>query len=384
MRNTLSDFKYIKIVFTILAVLIVALSVYYSNKLADDMAEEERLRMDLWAEATRRLVSDVEGTDLSFILKVIEGNNSIPVLVADENGDVLVYRNIDVPETNKEKFFQDAIVEFKAVHEPIVVAIDNQTHHYLYYDDSLLLRKLAYYPYVQVGLVSAFFCLLLFFFASAKKSEQNRVWVGLSKETAHQLGTPISSLMAWVELIKETGMEQSYLPEMEKDVERLRVIAERFSKVGSVPEKESVLLNELLENSLNYMQKRTSSKIHIMSRYINCGEVFVLLNPPLFQWVIENLCKNAIDAISDSGEIVFEVREEGKQVIIDVADTGKGIPKSKFKTVFQPGYTTKMRGWGLGLSLVKRIVEEYHNGKIYVLRSELNKGTCFRVILDKK
>ena len=225
--------------------------------------------------------------------------------------------------------------------------------------------------------------LLLFFFASAKKSEQNRVWVGLSKETAHQLGTPISSLMAWVELIKETGMDPSYLPEMEKDVDRLKIIAERFSKVGSIPEREEVVLNDLLESSLSYMQTRTTSKIKIACSYKNCGEVTARLNAPLFQWVIENLCKNAIDAITGEGTITFEVSETPENVILDVIDSGKGIPKSKFKTVFQPGYTTKMRGWGLGLSLVRRIVEEYHSGKIYVLRSELNKGTCFRVILNK-
>ena len=383
MRKRLDDFKYIKIIFTVFAVVIVAISVYYSNKLADDMAAEERQRIDLWAEATRRLVSDEDGSDLSFILKVIEGNNSIPVIVVDENGEVLVSRNIDIPENEKEKFIQKSIDKCQSVHMPIEVAIDEKTKHLLYYDDSLLLKKLAYYPYVQVGMVTAFFCLLLFFFASAKKSEQNRVWVGLSKETAHQLGTPISSLMAWVELIKETGMDPSYLPEMEKDVDRLKIIAERFSKVGSIPEREEVVLNDLLESSLSYMQTRTTSKIKIACSYKNCGEVTARLNAPLFQWVIENLCKNAIDAITGEGTITFEVSETPENVILDVIDSGKGIPKSKFRTVFQPGYTTKMRGWGLGLSLVKRIVEEYHDGKIYVLRSELNKGTCFRVILKQ-
>ena len=383
MRKRLDDFKYIKIIFTVFAVVIVAISVYYSNKLADDMAAEERQRISLWAEATRRLVSDVEGSDLSFILKVIEGNNSIPVLVVDEQGEVVVSRNIEVDEESDKEFIEETIADFQSAHEPIVVEIDAQTRHYLYYDDSILLKKLAYYPYVQVGLVTVFFCLLLFFFASAKKSEQNRVWVGLSKETAHQLGTPISSLMAWVELIKETGMDPSYLPEMEKDVDRLKIIAERFSKVGSIPEREEVLLNDLLESSLSYMQTRTTSKIKIACSYKNCGEVKARLNAPLFQWVIENLCKNAIDAITGEGTIIFEVSETPENVILDVIDSGKGIPKSKFKTVFQPGYTTKMRGWGLGLSLVKRIVEEYHGGKIYVLRSELNQGTCFRVILNK-
>ena len=381
MRKRLDDFKYIKIIFTVFAVVIVAISVYYSNKLADDMAAEERQRISLWAEATRRLVSDVDGSDLSFILKVIEGNNSIPVLVVDDDGEVVVFRNIEMDEESDKEFIEETIAEFQSAHEPIVVEIDSQTRHYLYYDDSILLKKLAYYPYVQVGLVTVFFCLLLFFFASAKKSEQNRVWVGLSKETAHQLGTPISSLMAWVELIKETGMDPSYLPEMEKDVDRLKIIAERFSKVGSIPEREEVVLNDLLESSLSYMQTRTTSKIKIACSYKNCGEVTARLNAPLFQWVIENLCKNAIDAMSGAGILKVELMQEEEMCCIEITDTGKGIARKNFNTVFRPGYTTKERGWGLGLALVKRIVEEYHGGRVYVKDSELGKGTTFRVEL---
>ena len=347
------------------------------------MAKEERQRIELWAEATRLLVTDVSGSDFSFILKVIENNHTIPVMIADDADEVVTYRNIPIEKLDTSAFLKEKLIELKQVHEPIELRLDDDVSQFLYYDDSDLLRKLAYYPYIQGGLIIAFFALLFFFFASAKKSEQNRLWVGLSKETAHQLGTPISSLMAWMEVIKETGMSDDYIPEMEKDVSRLRMIAERFSKIGSVPELKPTLINELLDNSLQYMQKRTTSRILITSKYECTRPLYINASAPLFAWVIENLCKNAIDAISKEGSITATVTAEDGKVMVDVQDTGKGIPKSKFTTVFNPGYTTKSRGWGLGLSLVKRIVEEYHHGKIFVKRSEVGKGTTFRIIMDE-
>ncbi len=247
-----------------------------------------------------------------------------------------------------------------------------------------MLKQLAYYPYVQWSVIAVFFAILFLVFTNAKKSEQDRVWVGLSKETAHQLGTPISSLLAWVEILKNQNVEPTLLPEMEKDVNRLRTIAERFSKIGSKPEKEEVLLNSVLDNALAYMQKRTSSKVLISSVYNVQKPIYLHVNVPLFEWVIENLCKNAIDAMEGEGKINISVTENNGRVYIDVQDTGKGIPKSKYKTVFKPGYTTKKRGWGLGLSLVKRIIEEYHGGKIFVKKSEQNKGTTFRIVLNEK
>ncbi len=357
---------------------------YYSNRLANDMAQEERQRIELWAEATRLqfVVNDNDG--LAFISRVINENTTIPVIVADEQNDVVISRNVEIPTGNSGEFFQEKINEWKKIHEPIKISLDEDTQYYFYYDDSTLLKQLAYYPYVQWSVIAVFLAILFFVFTNAKKSEQDRVWVGLSKETAHQLGTPISSLLAWMEILKSQNVEPALLPEMEKDVNRLRTIAERFSKIGSKPEKEEILLNKVLDNALAYMQKRTSNKVRISSIYNVQQPIYLHLNVPLFEWVIENLCKNAIDAMEGEGKINISVTENNERVYIDVQDTGKGIPKSKYKTVFKPGYTTKKRGWGLGLSLVKRIIEEYHGGKIFVKKSEQNKGTTFRIILNEK
>ena len=376
--------RIIKYILAFIAAIIVVLSMYYSNKLANDMAEEERQKIELWAEATRLqfIVNDNDG--LAFISRVLNENTTIPVIVADAQGDVVISRNVEVPNGNPEEFFRKKINEWRKIHEPIEIYLDEDTKYYFYYDDSVLLKWLAYYPYVQWSVIAVFFAILFFVFTNAKKSEQNRVWVGLSKETAHQLGTPISSLLAWVEILKSQNVAPDLMPEMEKDVNRLRTIAERFSKIGSKPEKEKVSLNKVLDNALSYMQKRTSNKVHISCDYGEQKTIYLYLNVPLFEWVIENLCKNAIDAMEGEGEINIHVTENNKRVYIDIQDTGKGIPKSKYKTIFNPGYTTKKRGWGLGLSLVKRIVEEYHGGKIFVKKSEANKGTTFRIILKEE
>ncbi|MCB9017573.1 MAG: HAMP domain-containing sensor histidine kinase [Paludibacteraceae bacterium] len=383
MKVNYDNFNNIKYILAAFAVAIISLSVYYSGHLANDMSKEERKRIELWAEATRQLVYD-DNTDLSFILKVIEGNTNIPVVIADKAGNVYMHRNISTPEKDADKFLKEKVDEFKNVHDPIKIQLDENTTHYLYYDNSTLLKQLAYFPFVQWGIISSF-CLIIFYvFTSAKKAEQDRVWVGLSKETAHQLGTPISSLLAWVEILKSNGVEPELMPEIEKDVNRLRTIAERFSKIGSIPEKENICLNTLLDNSLAYMRKRTSNKIAISCVYDMQSPTYIRLSKPLFEWVIENLCKNAIDAMDGEGRIDVHVFEKEDKIGIDIQDTGKGIAKSKFKTVFKPGYTTKKRGWGLGLSLVKRIIEEYHEGKIFVKKSEQNKGTTFRILLKKE
>ena len=347
------------------------------------MAEEEHQRIELWAEATRLIASDATGSDFSFMLKVIEGNRSIPVMMADADDDVISYRNIAIIGRDTVPFLQKKLMQLKKKHDPIELKLDDEISQFLYYDDSILLKKLAYYPFIQGGLIVAFFGLLFFFFASAKKSEQNRLWVGLSKETAHQLGTPISSLMAWMEIMKQGTTTEDIVVEMEKDVSRLQIIAERFSKIGSRPELTPVPLDEILDGTLDYMKKRTSNRIRISSEYKTQNTPCVDVNPPLFAWVVENLCKNAVDAIGKEGYIQVIVSECGGKVCIDFKDNGKGIPKSKFKTIFNPGYTTKKRGWGLGLSLVKRIVESYHHGKIFVQKSEVGKGTTFRIVLSK-
>ncbi len=379
--------NHIKFTFSIIAILIVGLSVYYSNHLAREMAEEEKQRINLWAEATRRLVSANDESDLSFLMKVIEENTNIPVLIADDHGSVIMHRNLGLPEEEESTspqtklFLEKKLEEFKSEETVIPIQIDEDTQHYLYYGKSTMLNKLAYYPYIQWTIIVAFFIVLFFVFSSAKRSEQNRVWVGLSKETAHQLGTPISSLLAWVEILKGEGVDKNLMDEMEKDVNRLRTIAERFSKIGSKAELTPVVLNDILDNALAYMRKRTSNKVQITCHYMEDRPITVALNQPLFEWVVENLCKNAIDAMEGEGKIDVTVSQSNAKVIIDVSDTGKGIPKSKFKTVFNPGFTTKKRGWGLGLSLVRRIVEEYHKGKIFVKHSEINVGTTFRITL---
>lgn len=383
MKTSFNNLKKIKYIFSSVALLIVGLSMYYTHLLTKEMAEEERQRISLWAEATHRLVTDTDGSDLAFLMKVIEGNTNIPVLVVDETGNVTVHRNIEVPEENSEEFLREMAKKFQRENKPIEISIDENIKHHLYYGNSTMLNKLEYYPFIQWGIILAFFAIIFFVFASAKRSEQNRVWVGLSKETAHQLGTPISSLLAWVEILKEENVNPDLMTEMEKDVNRLRTIAERFSKIGSNPELSPISIDPILQNSLSYMRKRTSNKVQITYQSKSEEPIVVALNQPLFEWVIENLCKNAIDAMEGEGHINVEVSQEKEKVIIDVSDTGKGIPKSKFETVFSPGFTTKKRGWGLGLSLVKRIIEEYHKGKIFVKHSEIDKGTTFRIILNR-
>ncbi|MBP5481411.1 MAG: HAMP domain-containing histidine kinase [Paludibacteraceae bacterium] len=383
MKTSFDNLKKIKYIFSSIALLIVGLSMYYTHLLTKEMAQEERQRISLWAEATHRLVTDTDESDLAFLMKVIEGNTNIPVLVVDETGNVTVHRNIEVPEENSEEFLREMAKKFQRENQPIEITIDENIQHHLYYGNSTMLNKLEYYPYIQWGIILAFFAIIFFVFASAKRSEQNRVWVGLSKETAHQLGTPISSLLAWVEILKEEKVNPDLMSEMEKDVNRLRTIAERFSKIGSKPELSPISIEPILQNSLSYMRKRTSNKVQITYQSKSEEPIVVALNQPLFEWVIENLCKNAIDAMEGEGHINVEVSQEKEKVIIDVSDTGKGIPKSKFDAVFSPGFTTKKRGWGLGLSLVKRIIEEYHKGKIFVKHSEIDKGTTFRIILNK-
>lgn len=380
MRTTYDNFDKIKYLLALFAVAIVSVSVYYSSQLADDMSQEEQKRIRLWAEATQQIVSN-DNASLEFALKVIEENTTIPAIIADAEGNIFTYRNVYPPQSDPDAFLKSEIRKLREKHQPITIRLDENTTQYLYYDDSTLLKRLAYFPYVQ-WLIIMTFCIVLFFvFTSAKKAEQDRVWVGLSKETAHQLGTPISSLLAWVEILKCNDEESELITEIEKDVNRLKTIAERFSKIGSLPEKEEINLQEILESTVSYMQKRASSRIAIRCDYDTDAPTQMRLCKPLFEWVVENLCKNAIDAMDGEGRIEIRAFRKDENLCIDVQDTGKGIAKSKFKTVFKPGYTTKKRGWGLGLSLVKRIIEEYHEGKIFVKRSEINKGTTFRILL---
>lgn len=377
------DIRRIKVVLVLSAIVIAVASLYISHQLVRDLSMEERLRMEVWAEAMRAFNTADEKTDLNLVLKVLNANNTIPVIVVGEAGDIQTYRNIDVASNDSVSFLYKRLEHLKQYGSVIRINLSPGSDYIdVYYEDSLMLTRLSVYPYVQLGVVLIFVLVAIFALLSSKKAEQNKVWVGLSKETAHQLGTPISSLMAWTELLKSEYPSDGLIPCMAEDVARLQMIANRFSKIGSAPEMEEVDLRILLKEVTEYMAHRTSDKVKIVT-HLPETSVTLPLNASLFGWVIENLCKNAIDAMDGVGRITISVTDSSNRWYIDVEDTGKGIIKSKHQTVFTPGYTTKKRGWGLGLSLARRIVEEYHSGRIFVKQSELNKGTVFRIELKK-
>lgn len=381
MKSIYDSRQRLKYVFIFTAILISIASLVVSDMLIKDLAREERQMMEVWAEATRLTASKDAAVDMSLVLKILQGNTTIPVVLCNDRDSIMSLKNIDLPENNVEEFEKAKVQELKSKNT-IVIDMEDGTFQYVYYDDSIILKRLLIYPYVQLSIVFVFIAIAFLALASTKKAEQNKVWVGLSKETAHQLGTPISSLIAWVEYLRAKEIDPSLLSEMEKDVKRLETIAERFSKIGSNPDPAPVDINNSIRTALSYMSTRISSKVKIYT-HLTAEPIQVLMNDSLFAWVIENLTKNAVDAMEGQGEITFQVEERDKVVRIDVTDTGKGIPKSKFNTVFNPGYTTKKRGWGLGLSLVKRIIESYHGGKIFVKSSEAGKGTTFRIELRK-
>ena len=381
MKSIYDSRQRLKFVFIFTAILIAIASLVVSDMLIKDLAQEERQKMEVWAEATRLTASKNTAVDLSLVLKILEGNTTIPVVLCNDKDSIMFVKNISFPENGVEEFKKAKVKELKSKNT-IVIDMEDGVFQYVYYDDSVILKRLLIYPYVQLTVVFVFIVIAFLALASTKKAEQNKVWVGLSKETAHQLGTPISSLIAWVEYLRTKDMDPFLLNEMEKDVARLETIVERFSKIGSNPDPVPVDINNSICSALSYMSTRISSKVKIYT-HLTDEPVPVLMNDSLFAWVIENLTKNAVDAMEGQGEITFQVEERDKVVRIDVTDTGKGIAKSKFKTVFNPGYTTKKRGWGLGLSLVKRIIESYHGGKIFVKSSEVGKGTTFRIELRK-
>ena len=368
--------------FIFAAVLIAIFSVVVSDLLSKDLAREERQKMEVWSEATRVMTSENPSLNMQLILKIIQGNTSIPVILCTDQDEVVSYNNIEIPEKDSELFLRKKVKELKSKNPPIAIDMEDGSFQYLYYDDSIILKRLLIYPYAQLSVVFVFILLAFLALASTKRAEQNKVWVGLSKETAHQLGTPISSLIAWVEYLRTKEIDAFLLNEMDKDVKRLQTIAERFSKIGSDPDPVPTDLVESIQTALGYMSTRISSKV-VIHADLPSHPIWVSMNDSLFAWVIENLTKNAVDAMEGHGDIYLRIEERDKLVRIDLSDTGKGIPKSKFKTVFNPGYTTKRRGWGLGLSLVKRIIESLQGGKIYVKSSELGKGTTFRIELRK-
>ncbi len=374
--------------FLLIALLIVVISVVFTNNIATQLADEERKKIEIWADATRQFILADENTDIDFVSSIIENNTTIPVYMVDSAGNYLLSRNVQEPKQNVGKFYADKIAKLRAMQEPIVVKITDNVYQYIYYEESTLLRQLHYFPYVQFTIIFLFIFIALVVLYTAQRSEQNRVWVGLSKETAHQLGTPISSLLAWQELLQTRYPDDTLLPEMEKDIARLQVIADRFSKIGSEPSLEKTDIIPILHDTIVYMQKRTSSKVE----YVMCGigdeehaprtPYYARLNTPLFSWVLENLCKNAVDAMEGKkGTTTIALSQSIDKIYIDISDTGKGIRSRDFQRVFDPGFTSKQRGWGLGLSLAKRIVEDYHQGKIVVLRSTIGEGTTFRISL---
>ena len=387
----------LKFIFIGVAIIIVATSLFVSHRLVEDLKNEERTRMEVWAAAMRSLTEAEENTDLNLVLTVINGNNSIPVIVTDEENKILSHRNLGIQSRSRQdslKQLQGRLIEMRQTGKHMKMPLEitsqedntttqsspEQLHHInIYYEESLILHRLALFPYVQLAVVSLFLLVALVALLSTKKAEQNRVWVGLTKETAHQLGTPISSLMAWIEVLKETYPNDDLLEDMQTDVHRLERITERFSKIGSQPALVNTSISPIIAQTVSYLQRRISSRITITSHIHQ--EVELPLSAPLFEWVLEVLCKNSADAMSGAGSIEISGQIKDDRYIIDVIDTGKGIARKNFSSVFKAGYTTKQRGWGLGLSLSKRIIEKYHHGRIYIFQSIVGKGTTFRIEL---
>ncbi len=376
-----------KLFLILLALIISTLSLWITNKLVKKLEIEERKKVELWAEGMRQLASTENlNQDISFLFMVIKNNETVPVIVVDQNDSIISYRNIDTLKiANDPNYLRQELEEMKHGYKPIEITFSDESKQLVYYKDSLILSQLNYYPYIQLIVFFIFILIAYLAFSSIRKSEQNQVWMGMAKETAHQLGTPISSLMAWLELLKlNPPTDAVMLKDIENDINRLHLIAERFSKIGSQPKPTHANLIDVIQNVTDYMQKRTSSSVQYHLHFNDLKDVYIPIIVPLFEWVLENLYKNAVDAMNGKGTIDVTIRDNIQTVYIDVKDTGKGIPKSKQKTIFKPGYTTKARGWGLGLSLTKRIIEEYHGGNIFVKSSEINQGTTFRIVLIRK
>lgn len=384
--------RYGKIIFLIAAAAVVAVFLYVSTGLVRDLSIQERERMEIWADATREIVASMDSddaADIDFLLRIIQSNTTIPVLLTDDAGNILQQRNFRLPAPDSPddapanaRYLADKLASLSHGPNVIDIRIAPQVVQHLYYEDSTLLKRLQWYPYIVLAVMAAFVATVYFAMLTTKRAEQNKVWVGLSKETAHQLGTPISSLMAWMQLLPDMGVDRETVAEMDKDVTRLSTIASRFSKIGSVPQLTPASLHDTVAESVGYMRTRVSGRITI--NYIpNTDSATVRLCVPLFEWVMENLIKNAVDAMDGAGSITVITGIDGRQAFVEVADTGKGIPRKNFNTVFKPGYTTKKRGWGLGLALARRIIAEYHRGTIAVKTASTipPTGTTFRITL---
>lgn len=369
----------------IIAVVIAITSLYYANKLTSKLANEERKKVEVIQQAIE-FVSKENNGDPMLAFTLINSNETIPLINTDSNDKIISYNNVDtLPTTDtvkQIKHIQQVLVALKKMHEPIEITISDHEKQLVYYGESQLLRDLRLFPYILLIILFLFLIIVVSFISTNNRQIQDRVWVGMSKETAHQLGTPLTSLVAWIEYLKDTGVEKPALEEMHKDVERLQLIAERFSKIGSIPQLQEEILQHRLQSIVSYMQKRASKHVQFTMN-ANKADILVVISGPLFDWVIENLIRNALDAMDGKGAIHINIWDEITQTIIDISDTGKGIAPANLKKVFKPGFSTKRRGWGLGLSLAKRIIAEYHYGDIFVKKSEIGKGTTFRIILKR-
>lgn len=372
--------KYFLLLF---AVLIGMGSLIYTENLVRKLKAEERKNVQLWAEATRLISLPDTSQNVEFLSTIIENNNTVPVILTDESDSIISARNFAGHKADDFKYFRKELVKTKKENKPIVNNLENGHYNLIYYKDSIILSMLIYYPYIQLGLIILFILVSYLAFRSSRKAQQNQVWVGMSKETAHQLGTPTSSMAGWIEILQNKYPEISIAKELARDVERLEKVTERFSRIGSKPSLTKENIVTIISRTVDYLKSRTSSKVKFITDFNTKNEIIIPVNSALFEWVIENVSKNAIDAMEGSGEITIRIAENDKQALIDITDTGKGIPKSAFKKIFYAGFTTKQRGWGLGLSLAKRIVEEYHNGKIFVRHSEVGKGSCIRIVMNK-
>ncbi len=372
------------------AVLLGIISIFYTQALVNEISEREQHQIELYAKGLEFLGSSSSADDYTFLMdEIIEANHTIPVIMADVKGNPLDSRNLKIPEhiKSKDDFLKKQLQKMQKLHPPVKIQIDKELIYYVYYADSELIVRLSYFPYFQLTFTFIFFVLVYFIFRASRQAEQNSVWVGLAKETAHQLGTPLSSLMAWVEYFRvDEDFDQTIVAELEKDIARFQMITNRFSNIGSVPALQLEDIHKIALDIIAYLRKRVSTKVNFKVGIEPYADAVAPINKPLFEWVIENICKNAVDAMGGRGEIevYIQTTKDDRKIYIDIKDTGKGIPTSKFKEVFRPGFTTKKRGWGLGLTLVKRIVENYHDGKIFVLRSEINIGTTFRIIIPKE
>jgi len=372
-----------KLFLLLFAVVIGMVSLVYTDHLVSKLKVEERKNVELWAQAVKLISISDSNQDVDFLSTIIDNNTNVPVILTDENENIISSLNFDKSKINDQKYLKKRFRKMKEKNEPIVIDLGNGHYNYIYYKDSIILTMLIYYPYIQLAIIILFILVSYLAFSTSRKADQNEVWVGMSKETAHQLGTPTSSLAGWIEILQHKYPGISITRELALDVQRLEKVTERFSRIGSRPSLASEDITTVISRTVTYLRSRSSSKVKFITDFDTEYEVLVPINATLFEWVIENVAKNAIDAMEGKGDIIFRIHENEKHAIIDITDTGKGIPKSAFKKIFNPGFTTKQKGWGVGLSLARRIIEEYHHGHIFVRHSEVGKGSTIRIVMKK-